>query len=302
MVRSNEWLDTYYSRVSGSTAATAVGLDPYKTRSQLALNMREPKSRDDLSALPQIRRGVFGESAALFALQEAIGIDIRPHDQNEFRYNDDYPHAHCLPDGWADSTPTEVKCSNYGMVRKCQQEGIPSYWLLQAQHNMAVLNTNELHFGTFNFDHQILHYETVTRNDELIAQMMGIEAEFLAKVKSGEPVDDATPMAPEASGQALVISDSKSLAVFAKLLDAKARSKATEEELELLLDEAKSIVGEQTTEFKLEGLGSGTWRTSKPGRKFDAAACVKAYPDAERFYSDMKAARPFIVRALKEKE
>jgi putative phage-type endonuclease len=288
--KSQEWEDEYYSKVSGSTAAAAVGLNPFKARSKLAQEMLDPSTREDLTGESAIRRGLFGEPNALFALAEHLGMDIAEQDQNAFVYSPDYPSSHCLPDGWLDGPNgiAEVKCSLWPVLRRCEREGLPLYWELQAQHNMAVCSVNVCHFWVFNLDHQKGFYEEVPRDDGIISALMAAEQDFYEQVLVGkipEDTSDATMAAitdPPLEGRK-IITDPQAITAAREFLEYKCAERIASDLKDERHQDLLSFIGDADS-FEFPGVMKGTNRITKGRQGFNHKEAVAADSSLERFY------------------
>ena len=303
-VKDAKWLETYYQKVSGSTSAASVGLDPFKKRTELAAEMRDPAMRPDLSQNPNILKGVFGEPAALWWLQNAIELDVTPTNQNEFLHNPAYPHAHCLPDCYVeDGAIGEVKVVGYGVLRRIKDGGVPINYLVQCQHNMAVANVPQCHFAAFNFDYQDGYTEVIDRDDELIAKLMENEAAFLKAVRSNEDIHDPAFERSELSlpdkGK-VIIDDPKALEMAREFLEAKRQHAELEEKLDGLKDYLQAAIGEQHTAFEFPGVARGTWPKVAGRKGFDHKLCIAENPAMAKYNKQGKDYRMFRLNPWKD--
>lgn len=303
-IKDPKWIEEYYARVSGSTSAASVGLDPYKTRSQLALEMRDPSARPDFSDNPNILKGVFGEKAALWWLQNAIDAEVDPTAQDEFWTNPKYPHAHCLPDATIDEKRIcEVKVVGYGVLKRMKSFGVPQNYILQCQHNLAVSDAEVCHFGAFNFDYQDGYTEAVERNDELIEALMRNEAEFLEAVKSGADIADP---AFEGSEMALpklackVVDDAEALEAAREFIEAKQKASDLEARIDGLKEYLQAAIGEEHTAFEFPGVGKGTWPQIAGRKGFDQQLCLAENPTMAKYITQGKSYRMFRLNPLKD--
>lgn len=308
--KTDEWIDETYRTIGGSSAAASLGLDPWKSRSQLAAEIRDPTLRPDLSDKPEIRRGIFGERAALFALQEHIGRNVVPHAESVYQGRHvkaaEYPHAHCLPDAWIGAGKqyeaiAEAKVVGYGSLKKIKSSGVPDQYMIQCAHNIAVTGVDVCFFVAFCFDWQDVYVQEIKRDDELINMMMPAEADFLNCVRAGDIIEDGSPLAGRAdrtAGEVVRIEDATVIRAAQDYLAGKTALAELEEQIAQNRDILESAIG-SSTEFRLGDSLRGTWRWSKPRMVFDQAAALRRHPDLADCYHEARAARPLIIRPIK---
>ena len=94
-----EWLQNR-TRIGGSDASAIVGLNPYKSNTDLWLEKTGQVTSEDISDKPYVKYGTNAEEhlRALFAL-DFPQYEVEYLDNNMF-LNDKFPFAHASLDGW----------------------------------------------------------------------------------------------------------------------------------------------------------------------------------------------------------
>jgi len=231
--KSQDWSNEHRLTIGSSIAAAVCGVHPYMTVAQAFDYMTGAEPTAEMNQ--HMERGILLEPIARKKLAEHLKAGIEPHDQYSFIYNDKYPFAHALPDGWimnagkeyfgsdeALSIPAELKVptpQNWQMLRL---KGVHDYWLVQCQHILAICDAPWLEFGALNpVTMQILPVR-VNRDDELIDSMMEREAAFFEKVRKGQRPAEEQPEAielPEVGGEMVTLKGDDALAAAAAYIE-----------------------------------------------------------------------------------
>lgn len=139
-----EWLK-HRSRIGGSDAAAIVGLNPYKTNTELYLEKTGQKESPDISDKPYVLYGTKAEGH----LRELFRLDfpqytVQYFDNNMF-LNSKYPFAHASLDGELTDEDgrrgiLEIKTTNIlqSMQKEKWKDRIPDNYFIQVLHYLMV--------------------------------------------------------------------------------------------------------------------------------------------------------------------
>lgn len=139
-----EWLK-HRSRIGGSDAAAIVGLNPYKTNTELYLEKTGQKESSDISDKPYVLYGTKAEEH----LRELFRLDfpqytVQYFDNNMF-LNSKYPFAHASLDGELTDEDgrrgiLEIKTTNIlqSMQKEKWRDRIPDNYFIQVLHYLMV--------------------------------------------------------------------------------------------------------------------------------------------------------------------
>lgn len=196
-----DWLAT--RKIGSSDAASACGLED-AFGSPLSVYLEKcglmPRKQNRL-----MKWGLLLEDVVATAYQEETGIPVRlPAPAGTYLSFETlaYPWASATPDRFAgesgDEFILELKTANH--VQGWGEPGtdeIPPCYLVQVQHQMAVLGKERADVAVLIGGSEFRHY-TIRRNDDLICTMMRLEAELWDRIQRGDPpsVDWAHPDTP----------------------------------------------------------------------------------------------------------
>jgi putative phage-type endonuclease len=139
-----EWLK-HRSRIGGSDASAIVGLNPYKTNTELYLEKTWQKESEDISHKPYVQYGTKAEEH----LRELFRLDfpqykVQYFDNNMF-LNSKYPFAHASLDGELTDEDgrrgiLEIKTTNIlqSMQKEKWRDRIPDNYFIQVLHYLMV--------------------------------------------------------------------------------------------------------------------------------------------------------------------
>lgn len=139
-----EWLENRH-RIGGSDASAVVGLNPYKTNTDLWMEKTGQIVPEDISDKPYVKYGTNAEEhlRALFAL-DFPQYDVEYVDNNMF-LNDKFPWAHASLDGWLtdkDGRKGILEIKTTEILQSMQKEKwnhqIPDNYYIQILHYLMV--------------------------------------------------------------------------------------------------------------------------------------------------------------------
>jgi len=139
-----EWLK-HRSRIGGSDAAAIVGLNPYKTNTDLYLEKTGQKESPDISDKPYVLYGTKAEEH----LRELFRLDFPQYQvqyfDNNMYLNSRYPFAHASLDGELTDKDgrrgiLEIKTTNIlqSMQKEKWKDRIPDNYFIQVLHYLMV--------------------------------------------------------------------------------------------------------------------------------------------------------------------
>ena len=181
-----EWFTWRKTSIGASEAAAACGVHPYKT--PLHLYAEKTGEIAPFAGNEHTRRGRRYEPLIAEDWQEQTGIKLRSYPAPMFRHPE-IDWMTCTPDGVIDeSSGLEIKSSTWCIKSRLGDEGtdaIPEEWLLQAQHQMAVMQWSRVEFAIL-VDLELNRF-TVERNDQFIDDMIAIERELIERIRNSDP-------------------------------------------------------------------------------------------------------------------
>lgn len=140
-----EWLEARKNHIGGSDASACVGLNPYKSNTELWEEKRGLRIPEDISDKPYVRYGTNAESY----LRELFALDFPQYrifyNDNNMFLNPDYPWMHASLDGRIVDNDgrrgvLEIKTSNIlqSMQKEKWNNRIPDNYFCQILHYLAV--------------------------------------------------------------------------------------------------------------------------------------------------------------------
>lgn len=184
--KSQEWLDNHYGTIGGTAAAVIAGHSLWMTLGDLYDYRLKLKPYPDVSDSPDIRRGMLLEPVALMVLEEKLGKDVTPWEQDLFCRNPHYAFAHVLPDAIdADGDYWDVKCPRPAGVSQAVLDGLPPYYYCTAQHACMVLETSQYGIAMFDSVTCDIHLFMVKRSDDFVEALIDLERAFDAACREG---------------------------------------------------------------------------------------------------------------------
>lgn len=246
----------------------------------------------DISNAPDIRRGRVLEPIARKYMADAIGMKIVEHDQNLFVYNEQYPWAHTLPDGWVpgEGVGVELKCPRQHVWKRNYLDGIEPKYQIQCQHSMALTGAKAWWIGLFDSVAIDILAVKLDRDEAMIAKIMEAEHEFYRNGVAGIAPPAGKPDAGleiEGVGGAMVSLEGPEIV---GAVEAWRESEDLVKEATALKDAAKgrllALLGSNTSgRVTVDGRPLATLHNSmQDGRTtFDWKSCVTAFPETAKF-------------------
>lgn len=303
-----DWLTVRKGGIGSSDAASAVGLNPYK--SQLELWM-EKTGRD--TNLPKVDPkdqsspmywGTLLESIVAAHYTMRSGHKVR-------RINAVLQHPH---EAWMlANIDREVTGASDVQILECKtagingarlwKEGVPEYVQLQVMHQLAVTGKQAADVAVL-ICGQELQIHRIERDDTMISRLIELERAFWHHVETDTPppVDgsDSADLAlrclyPKDNGQTIDLSDDLEMsAAFSDLLAIRQVLSNNSQCEAQLKQRIQQRLGDATKAVFQNG--DITWKRSKDGTGLDTATLLKDQPDLLSRYSLVKpGSRRFLV-------
>ena len=139
-----EWLKNR-NRIGGSDASCIIGMNPYKSNTELWEVKTGRAEQEDISEKPYVKYG----SKAEEYLREVFKLDYPEYEvhyaDNNMWLNDKYPFAHASLDGWLvdqEGRHGVWECKTTNILRSMQREKwkdrIPDNYYIQCLHYLMV--------------------------------------------------------------------------------------------------------------------------------------------------------------------
>lgn len=295
--RTKEWLTEQLLTIGSSAAGIIAGETPYPDSTPRSLynamvdaadgRLTEKHLNDDM------KRGILTEPLHRDLLADELTRSVYDHDQSEFIYNEKYPWAHALPDGWTSDyssdekilqIPIQLKCPRVRSWHEIKLKGIHGHWLLGSQHALAVTGAPYEYFSVLNPETMRLIHFPVYRDEKLIERLMDMEKKFFAMFLDRTPPHSAPVERielPPTTGILVTLETSEAKVAGAIYRDAKQ-----------LLNDAQALYDQAVTRIK-ELMGSAAvadisdqrfYRSHQQGRvSYDFSAMKKDGIDLEKY-------------------
>lgn len=306
----DDWLTVRKGGIGSSDAASAVGLNPYKSQLELWMektgrdgNLPKTDPNDETSPMYW---GTLLEPIVAAHYTKRTGHKVR-------RINAVLQHpkeAWMLANidreviGAPDVQILECKTAGLNGAR-LWKEGVPEYIQLQVMHQLAVTGKQAADVAVL-ICGQELQVHRIERDEGLIVKLIELERQFWRYVELDQqpPADgsDSADVAlrclyPKDSGQSLDLSGDLAMsAVFSDLLAVR-QLLTTQTQLEAQLKQSIQQRMGEATKVIFEG-GDVSWKRSKDGTGFDLERLLKDQPELAQTYSTVKpGSRRFLVNA-----
>ena len=305
----DQWLKVRKGGIGSSDAATAVGLNPYKSQLQLWM---EKTGRD--GGLPLVDPnddqspmywGTLLEPIVAAHYSRRTGHRVRR--VNAVLQHPQYPWMLANIDREVVGAPDVqiLECKTAGIHgARLWREGVPEYVQLQVMHQLAVTGKQAADVAVL-IGGQELQVFRIERDDTLIAQLITLEQQFWGYVeRDQEPPADGSASAelalrclyPKDSGSTLDLStDLEMSGVFSDLLAVR-EVITTQTALESQLKQRiQQRMGEATR--AVFEVGEVSWKRSKDGTSLDTVQLLKDHPEMAQTYAVTKPGnRRFLVQ------
>ncbi|KGC65740.1 putative phage-type endonuclease domain protein [Burkholderia pseudomallei] len=296
-----DWLEVRRTGIGGSDAAAAVGLNPYKSQLELWLEKTGrdadlPKPDPNDTTEP-IYWGTLLEPIVAAAYTQQTGHRVRK--VNAVLRHPTIPFMLANLDREVIGVPDVqiLECKTAGKFGSRHWEnGVPEYIQLQVQHQLAVTGKQAADVAVL-LCGQRLAVHRIERDDDLIARLIPLEAQFWQYVTSDTPPPgDGSESAdralrclyPRDSGGTVDFSDDRQLSgVFADLVAVRERIEALEVAAAKLKQTIQHAMGDASR--ALFDTGEVTFKRSKDSTSTDLERLRADHPELVQQYAIPKA-------------
>ncbi|NWK44779.1 YqaJ viral recombinase family nuclease [Ralstonia pickettii] len=303
-----DWLEVRRTGIGGSDAAAAVGLSPFKSQTELWLektgrgaDLPKPDSNDTTEP---IYWGTLLEPIVAAAYTQQTGRRVRK--VNAVLRHPTIPFMLANLDREVVGVPDVqiLECKTAGEFgARHWRDGVPEYVQLQVQHQLAVTGKRAADVAVLLCGQQLAVYR-IERDDELIARLIQLEAEFWRCVETGTPPPgDGSESAdhalrclyPRDNGGTVDFSDDRQLSTtFADLVAVREQIESLEVAAAKLKQAIQYAMGDASR--ALFDTGEVTFRRSKDGTGTDFERLVADHPELAQQYAIPKAgSRRFLI-------
>jgi putative phage-type endonuclease len=291
----NEWLDLRRAGIGGSEAAAIVGVDPWSTRFEVY--------HDKLGNVPpkdQTRHMEWGhrlEDSVRRWLGDQLGVEV-VHKRIIYRHPE-YPFMLANMDGEIGDDAI-AECKNTDLRNEEEwADGPPLHYTLQVNHYLAVSGRQRAYVAVL-IGGNDPRYFIIERDEDLISMLIAAESDFwtnnvLARVEPPVTARDGELLgglyAPEPDSEILLPPEALRLLTARKAL--KEATKEAEEEIRLLENQVKAMMGNHTVGIGPDGTVLVTWK-SHDETKIVPARLKEDMPLLAARYSNTKPVRSFL--------
>lgn len=286
VVSDAKWLEARTEGLGGSDSPVVLGVSPYKTRYELALEKLRLMPESQLETAP-MKRGKAMEPlvAELYAETSNRIVVIEP----QSLVHPDHPFIRGNIDRWIDrggpegeEGVLEIKCPGLAVFGKCKREGLPESWQVQLQHYLALTGAKWGSFAVHNAELWELLWFDVKRDDELIDMIITEDGKFWAMIQAGEIPEDTMPaldLPPLGKSELVKINSDEWIRAVESLREAKEILRAAES----LEAEAKGEIRRLMPGPVVEGAGIRAYLFEQRGRiTYDISRILHDHPNIEK--------------------
>lgn len=303
----DDWLQVRRTGIGGSDAAAAVGLNPHKSQLELWL---EKTGRDAALSRPDphdttqpVYWGTLLEPIVAAAYTQQTGRRVRK--VNAVLQHPTIPFMLANLDREVIGVPTVqlLECKTAGEFgARHWREGVPEYVQLQVQHQLAVTGKAAADVAVLLCGQQ-LDVHRIERDDELIARLIPLEAQFWRYVETDTPPPaDGSESADRAlrclyPGNAATVDftdDRRLSAAFADLVAVRADIGQRETQEALLKQTIQQAMGDASR--AIFETGEVSFKRSRDSASVDLKRLLADHPGFAQQYATTKpGSRRFLV-------
>lgn len=281
------WLEMRKKGIGGSDAAIVCGLSKWKSPVELWLEKRgEYQSEEPGEAAYW---GTVLEDIVAKEFELRTGLKVKR--DNRILKHHEYPFMLANIDRRivGKNEILEVKTANAYLAKEWEDDQLPDTYYCQGQHYCAVTGAEGVHFAVLIGGQKFVN-KYVSRDDEFIAKLIEIEAEFWHKVEAGErPAIDGSNASSELLSTLFPQSNGEEIALPASatdLIKEYQEAKAQMDVAEFRKQNAENALKEMLGEAEL-GTIQGykvEWKSAKPRKTFDSKRLEKERPEIYQQY------------------
>lgn len=300
-----QWLEVRRGGIGSSDAATAVGLNPYKSQLELWLEKtgRQPASVDQPGMDDPRYWGTLLEPYVAVAYQQRTGCKVRKLNAVLQHPTLAFMLANIDREVVGDPDVQILECKTAGEFgSRLWKDGVPEYVQLQVQHQLAVTGKHAADVAVL-LCGQDLQIHRIVRDEDIIARLVVLEARFWECVKTGTPpAADGSESAARALRHLYPGNDTNLdftgdvalCQVFDELAGLRSELDAQQQRAETLKQAIQQAMGDASKAIFANG--SVTYRRAKDGTSLDAKRLTAERPEIAAQYSVVRpGARRFVL-------
>ena len=306
----DEWLQARRSGLGSSDAATALGLNPYQSRLALWIEKTRPEqSLNQIDPSDDSHPTYWGtvlEPIVATHYSKRTGNKIRR--VNAILQHPEHPFmlANLDREVVGQSEVQILECKTAGAYgAKAWKDGVPEYVLVQVMHQLAVTGKQAADVAVL-IAGQDLQIHRVHRDEELIAKLIELEAQFWWHVENNiPPPADGSDSAAQAlhtlfrqdNGHILDLTfDADMNAVFDELVKVRANLDEYKAKESLLKQRIQQTMAEHShVQFRN---GSVSWKKTADAKVLDSKRLSQEHPDlVAQYFTTRAGSRRFTVLA-----
>ena len=304
----DNWLAVRKGGIGSSDAASAVGLNPYKSQLELWMektgrdgNLPKVDPNDETSPMYW---GAMLEPIVAAHYSKRTGYKVRRINAVLQHPKEPWMLANLDREVMGAPDVQILECKTAGINgARLWKDGVPEYIQLQVMHQLAVTGKQAADVAVL-ICGQDLQIHRIERDDSMIAKLIALERQFWRYVELDQqpPADgsDSADIAlrclyPQDNGQTLdLIQDTEMSAAFSDLMAVRQLLTMNNQLEAQLKQRIQQCMGEATK--ALFDWGHVTWKRSKDGSGLDVDQLVKDQPDLVQRYATVKpGSRRFLV-------
>lgn len=301
------WLQYRNKGIGSSDAATAAGLNPFKSQLELWMEKtgRITPSQPDMNEDSPLVWGTILEPIVAEHYAKRTGRKVRK--VNAILQHQDHPWmlANLDREIVGNDDVQILECKTAGMhSAKLWENGVPDYIQLQVMHQLAVTGQQAADVAVL-IAGQKLEIFRIERDDELIERLIKLEQAFWQRVKTNTPppADASASSAralrqlyPSDNHQTLDLSgDTQANSIFSELVNLKEQISSLSDQESLLKHQLQERIGDYSmAEFND---GRISWKLSKSSSTFDAKRFKEEQPEQyEAYLKEKPGSRRFLIQ------
>jgi putative phage-type endonuclease len=284
-----EWLAERRKGIGGSDIGSILGVNPYKSKRDLALEKLGLMPEQEETA--PMKRGTCLEPIIADIFSETTGIEVV--EEKQILVHPDHPWMLGNIDRWTtpDKAVLEIKAPGIAVFSKIRREGLPTAWISQLQWYLSITGSEAGFFAVFNSELWKLEHFQVESDRELQALMIDEAGKFWSDLQQGIIPEDNAPSIelPPTTGNTIKIDTAEWSIAVRELYEAQEIRKEAEALEETAKAEIKRIMGDT---YCAESDGFRAYLINQNGRKtVDSKRLEKQFPEA--YAACAKAGKPF---------
>ena len=300
-----QWLEVRRGGIGSSDAATAVGLNPYKSPLELWLEKsgRQPANEEQPGMDDPRFWGTLLEPYVAVAYQQKTGRKVRKINAVLQHPTMPFMLANIDREVVGDPEVQILECKTAGEFgSRLWKVGVPEYVQLQVQHQLAVTGKDAADVAVL-LCGQDLQVHRIERDDDIIARLVVLETRFWECVENDTPpAADGSESAARAlrhlypgNDTSLDLTGNPSLSqAFDELAELRSELETRQQRAEALKQTLQHAMGDASKALFANGVV--TYRRAKDGTALDAKRLTAERPEIAAQYSVVRpGARRFVL-------